>query len=371
MLESRWERRAATGVAAIGAMLAIASATAGAPVAAGRPPPVCDPPTAVSGPTAAGSPAWHRLDPEIADGTLVGQRLEVGRGDGAAWSISLDAESFATGPTLGRVVVGSDDGRRSTVSVVDTSRGCIAPIATMSDAVIRRALLEPDGRGIVEHRIRRSDRADLGIWRRPFGPETPTRLLGPMGADAVFGRTWSTDLAWSDDGRSLAVSTCGEVACRTRVLTLATAEIRSIRDPGHGTLVGLADDQLVVRAACRGLPCPVLAVDLRDGTERVLADAAGLAVVVDTLDGSATVVHDAGADPTLQVVPLDDGAERSSLPLDDGRGLLSPHGGSGVELPPGWFGLGHDGRLPDRPAIDARVERLADGSIRRLDEVSP
>src|SRR5262245_29098943 len=201
MLESRWGRRAGPGIAALGALLAIATTTLGAPTVEGRPPPPCDATTPAAADTLS-SPAWYRLDPVLADGALVGQRLEIGRTDGPTWAMALDPESFATAPAGGRVVVGTDDGRRSTVSLVDTARGCLQSVVTTPDAVIRRAILEPDGRAIVEHRIRRTDRTDLGIWRRPLSGDAPTRILAPIEPDPAFGRTWSTDLVWSDDGRS-------------------------------------------------------------------------------------------------------------------------------------------------------------------------
>ncbi|MEO5885478.1 MAG: hypothetical protein ABIQ58_08195 [Candidatus Limnocylindrales bacterium] len=368
MLESRWGRRLGPGIAAMGAILAIASTTLGAPAVEGRPPPACSGGTSLD--ASPGAVAWYRLDPVLAAGSRVGQRLDLGRVGGRTWTMRLAPESFATTPTDGRIVVGTDDGIRSTVSVVDVERGCATIVATSTD-VIRRAVIAPDGATVYEFRVRRTDRADLGLWRRTPGHDA-VRVVDPISADATFGITWTTDLAWSTDGRSLAMTSCGEVACRTRVVDVASGDVRAVTDPQFGRVVGLADDHLVVRGACRGLPCPLIAVDLRDASARTLAQAAGLAALVVGDDRRPLVVHE--LDPgggLLRTVALDGVELEAFPPVPDGLRLLSPSDGSEADLPIGWLALARDGRLPARPEIDARARRLADGITRRLDEVLP
>ena len=88
------------------------------------------------------------------------------------------------------------------------------------------------------------------------------------------------------------VSSCAEVACRFRVLDPTTGAVETVADPQLGSLVGMVDDALVVRGACRGLPCPVMRIDLgRDGVT-VLDDAAGGATIVRDPVGSPVVVLD-------------------------------------------------------------------------------
>ena len=368
MLESRWRRRLGIGIAATTAILAIASTTLGAPAAELVAPPACgsDGPPSAS-PRAA---AWYRLDPVIDDGVRTGQRLEVGRIGGAAWSVALDPESFATGPFHGLVVMGTDDGRRSTVSVADLDRGCTTVVATSRD-VIRRAVLAPDGATIYEFRVGRRDRADLGVWRRSPGSDDAQQVLEPIAADPAFGITWTTDLAWSADGQALAVTSCGEAACRIRVLDTTTGRVQTVADPALGGFVGLADERVVVRGACPGLPCPIAAVDLREGTTRVLVDAAGLATLVVGEDGQTVVVHESDASGgALRTVSLD-GRTTQGFTAPDGLRPISGLGGSGADLPAGWLVLGPDGRLPAMPGKDARAHHLADGQTLRLDEVLP
>lgn len=368
MLESRWGRRLGPGIAATAAILAIASTTLGAPATEERTPPNCPGGSAIAEPP--GAAAWYRLDPVIEAGTRTGQRLDVGRIGGTAWSLMLEPESFATGPTDGQVVVGSDDGRHSTVSVVDVGRGCATPVATTRD-VIRRAVLAPDGASIYEFRVRRGDRADLGVWRRTLGEAASQRVLSPIPADPAFGITWTTDLAWSTDGTALAVTSCGQVACRIRVLDTTTARVRTVADPQFGGFVGLADDRVVVRGACHGLPCSLVAVDLRDGATRILNEAAGLATLVVGEDGQAVVVHelDAGGG-ALQAITLN-GIAGQAFTAADGLRPVSRLDGSGADVPPGWLVLAPDGQLPSTPGMDARSHRLADGRTHRLDEVLP
>jgi hypothetical protein len=90
-------------------------------------------------------------------------------------------------------------------------------VASSTD-VIRNGIVAADGVSIVESRVDRRTRADLGVWRRPLDAGAPVRVLPPIGPDARFGPTWLTDLAWSDDDTTLVVGSCGETACRYRLV---------------------------------------------------------------------------------------------------------------------------------------------------------
>ncbi len=164
MVESRWPRRLGPVLAAVGAVV-VAAATAGDP-GAWLPPPCAGPP----GPGPGGIGAWYRLDPIITDGIRTGQRLSVGRGDGDAGThVDLDPESFASGPSGGAVLAGTDDGRTSRLSLLDLGAGCAWDVGRSGD-VVRHATLAPDGRSIVEFRVR------------------PTDALGPRGVVETAGR---------------------------------------------------------------------------------------------------------------------------------------------------------------------------------------
>jgi len=368
MVESRWFRRAGPGIAAIGALAVFASTTTGAPPPLWDPPPCAGPPGI--GPEPVG--AWYRIDPVLTDGTWAGQRLMMGRaGLEQPFRVDLDAESFASGPAGGTVLVGTDDGRASTLSLVDLAGACRWALA-VSDDVIRDATLSPDGRSIVEFRVDRRSRADLGVWRRPLDGRSPARILRPIDPDDRFGRTWRTELTWADDGRTLIVESCGEVACRYRLLDEATGEPRTVAEPSLGDLVGVVDGRLVVHGACRGLPCPLLSIDSDGGASVILHHDSGRAVIARDSRGQPVVVHEIGADGhVLRAIGADGRDPRLVDGGHDGRRLVAGPAWSGgaAEHAPDWVLFGPDGRLPIDASDRAVLRHVTDGRTVPLDEV--
>lgn len=371
MVESRWFRRAGPGIAAIGAVVVIASTTSGALPASWAPPGCAGLPRI----GAARIGAWYRIDPTIVDGTRKGQRLTLGGPSPiAVRGLDLDPESFASGPFAGTVLAGTDDGTRSVVSLIDIAAGC-AWIVDRSEAVVRRATMTPDGSSLIEFRVDRATRADLGVWRRPLdGHGAAQRMLPPIGPDDWFGPTWLTELSWSDDGSLLAVESCGEVACRVRWLEIASGVVGSVSDPSLGTVVGLTRDRLVVRGACRGLPCPVRSVALDDGAVSTIVGSAGQAVPAREAGGRHVLVFERDPDGrALASIGVDGSAERD-IPVDRaGRRLVgSPAwAGGAAEVPAGWIAFGPDGRLPLAGPVGAVLRRVPDGLTVPLGEVQP
>jgi hypothetical protein len=302
-----------------------------------------------------------------------GQRLSIGMAGAASMrGLDLDPESFAAGPFSGTVLLGTDDGTSSRLSLIDVSAGCAWPI-DRSDDVVRRATITPDGGTLVEFRVDRRSRADLGVWRRPLarpGPEI--RLLPPIDPDIRFGATWLTELSWSDDGSLLAVQSCGEVACRVRWVDLATGATGIVADPSFGDMVGLTRRLLVAHGACRGLPCPIRSVDLRSGSTMTIVPAAGQATVV-RIGDTARVVYELDADGGTVGSIGADGRGARRLPLDRApRRLIagSAWAGGSAELPQGWVAFGPDGRLPLSGPLGVVLRRVADGRSAAFDEVS-
>jgi hypothetical protein len=295
--------------------------------------------------------SWWRLDPVIdPSGTLVGQSLAAGGRDGREFRLALPPESFAAGPTSGSVVIGADDGSRSRLSILEPGTGCIRPVAT-ERAVVRRAVIDPAGTAIVEFRVDRTTRADLGVWRRPVdGSGAVERILGAIAPDPRFGETWVTDLAWTDDGR-LAVTSCGAAACRTRLLS-DEGRVTLIDDPDLGEPLGFAGHELLSYLACRGLPCPIEAVDLDDGSRRRIVAAAGVgALMAAGGDTGAAIVHEpldrpAEAGRVVELVPLDGSAARRVTLDDDSTPVGTPgRSRSAIELEPGTLALDAGGRV--------------------------
>jgi hypothetical protein len=373
MVETRWIRRVGPGIVTLGALAVVAATTLGASGRSWSPPPCAGPPSVPPLADRTGATAWYREDAVLVDGTLHGMRVTFGLADLAQpRSMDVDREAFAAGPFGDTVLVGSDDGRVSRLSLIDVRAGCAWPIASSRD-VIRRATIGPDGRTVYEVRVDRTTRADLGVWRRSIsGRGEPSRLLDPLPADARFGRTFTTAFTWSTDGSLLAVRSCGEVACRVRVLDTATRGLRLFADPDLGDIIGLTRTRLVVHGACRGLPCPVVSVPLRGGARIVLAHAAGLATMTTLVGGDVRVVMEAG--PTgrdLRSVSPDGRADDDAGVVPDGRRLVPSGGraGDGVAMPPGWIAFGVDGRLPLDGARHTRVRDLGTGRTAALDEV--
>lgn len=384
-MESRWLRWIGPGVIALGAVGSIASTASGAgqrpwtPRACGDEPGDRAAAARWTEPIGLGDlrlQPWFRLDPQLdRGGALQGQRLALGtNGDRASQVMDLPPESFAAGP-FGRVVlVGSDDGTRSRLDVLDVAGTCSSAVADES-AVIRRGTIDPAGETIYEMRVDRVTRADLGIWARPLDASLPAvRVLEPIGADERFGRTYTTEFAWDLSGRRLAVQSCAETACRTRIIDPAGSSPRIVAQPDLGTLVGLEGEVLVSYAACPGLPCPIIAVDLETGARDVLADAGGVAVVLATADGPR-LVHEVVGESGIELRSVSiDGSSATDLgQLTDGLRL---HASASVaeaatRVPDGWVLLGPDGRLPDSgPNAQTQLRHVPDGTTVQLEEVA-
>lgn len=383
MVESRWLRWIGPGLIALGALGFIASTTLGAGVRPWAPSACAGPPTdrvaaardrdATTLADLRGTP-WFRLDPVLnGDGALKGQRLVLGLdGQRTTRTLDLAPEAFAAGPFGGVVLVGSDDGTASHAQAIDVASGCAWPVAEERD-VVRRATIDPAGTFIYEMRVDRASRADLGIWRRPIdGTEAARKVLGPPPPDDRFGRTFSTEFSWDVAGERLAVQSCGDVACRIRVIAPRGGPAVTLDNPELGLMVGLDGDLAVTYEACRGLPCPIVSTDLRTGDRRVLAPAAGLAVVIPTADGSR-LIHEAGAgaERTLRSV-APDGEEALDLGLIPGDLRLHPsavRADAATSLPAGWVLLAPEGRLPADATTDrSQLRHVPDGSTVPLDE---
>ena len=380
---SRWLRRLGPGVIALGTLGSVASTAVGA---GQRPwtPRACSDESGDRIMTASSAApvtlgdlrrqAWFRMDPRLdRAGALEGQRLLLGtNADRTSRVMDLPPESFAAGP-FGRIVlVGSDDGTASRLEAVNVADECSWAVAGES-AVIRRATIDPVGATVYEMRVDRATRADLGIWARPLDGSMPSvRVLEPIGVDERFGRTYATEFAWDLGGRALAVQSCGEDACRTRVIDPAGGEPRLVAEPDLGALVGLESDVLVTYAACPGLPCPIFATDIATGARSMLADAGAGAVVVSVPDGPR-LVHEAFGESglTLRTVNLDGSSSNDLGDLPDGVRLLSSQNvhEAATRVPSGWIVLSPEGRLPGTPDAQTKLRHVPDGTTVQLDEV--
>jgi hypothetical protein len=385
MVRSVWLRRAGPGVVAVAAVGMLTSTALGA---RDRPwaPPDCGPgvrheaagrvgqSSTLGG---SGDAPWFRLDPILdGAGALAGQRLDLGRADGTGGrTLVLAAESFASGPFGPVVLVGTDDGFGSQLLAIDVLAGCATVIDASAD-VIRRATIDPDGQTVVEFRLDRRSRSDLGVWRKPLDGDGPAqRFVPPIDPDTRFGRTWSTEFLWSMGEPVLAIRSCGEAACRTLVVDPDTGVWSLVDEPDLGTALGLADGRLVSFLACRGLPCPVVSIDILTGSRQTLAPAAGPAVVIEADDGPRLVYErDAAHGADLRSVRLDGTGSLDLGAVPPGLSLqMDPsRSAAGLDTPAGWVLLAPQGRLdlanPDPGTATTILRHGSDGRSAAIDE---
>ena len=168
-------------------------------------------------------------------------------------------------------------------------------------------------------------------------------------------------------------SPVANVACRIRVIAPGGGPTVTLDSPELGQIVGLDGDLAVTYEACRGLPCPIVSTDLRTGDRRVLAPAAGLAVVIPTADGTR-LVHEVGAGTDATIAcPSRPMARARSIsgrsPTTFGSIPSAVRAGAATNLPAGWVLLAPDGRLPADASTDRpQLRHVPDGSTVQLDE---
>ncbi len=318
--------------------------------------------TDASPPGLAAAAAWYRLDPVLdTAGSLAGQLLVVGVGH-AGWAVSLPPESFASGPVGGRVLVGDDDGQRSRLRMLDAARGCWTAVGTSSD-VVRSAASAIDGTRVYEHRVERATRRDLGVWSRDLstGGADAVPVLDGLEADPAHGPTFTTSILAAADGR-IVVSSCGELACRTRVVDPRTGG--AVMATGTGPAIGVAGQRLVVLGVCHGVPCGVDAVDLESGVITALGETDGTAVV--TPEGAGSVVF--AAPDGIGILRLGGHGQGDGVPESIGLAPLvsTSTAESGAEAPEGLVAVAPGGRVSDPRAIrflDPAAAGLAAGEV--------
>ncbi len=160
------------------------------------------------------------------------------------------------------------------------------------------------------------------------------------------------------------VTSCGEAACLVRILDRASGRVATVDDQRIGEVIGLVGDDLVAYGGCPGLPCDIVAMDLRTGRVRGIATLAGLAVTSFVERAGVVAFEDYTARGHLRVVRLDGTALRT-MPLEKGLRLVpgADRALAAIELPAGVIALSRGSR-PSRALLPATFIKLADG--RRL-----
>ena len=310
--------------------------------ASAEPNPVCTSKPAVD-PRAGAAHAWWRItDRTDASGSLVGRLLEVGTASEPNVSLQLDRESMASGPVGGIVVATSDDRASSTVLLVDAVAGCWWRAHSSVD-VVRSAHIDVAANATLEHVIQRSDRADAGIWRITSGEASNgVLILKPLVARPAFGPIASTEVRLDPSGGMIAVQSCSDAACLTRIKPLddPLAEPFVIDDPDQGQVIAYIGTQLITWQWCLGFPCPIVAWSTETGAMTTLVENVVAAAV--TGDGR-TLVAVTDTDPG-QAVRVDlatglaqdvGGIHPNELPISE-----RVSGYAGLEVEPDEIALG-------------------------------
>jgi hypothetical protein len=307
--------------------------------------------------------AWWKTSERLdSGGRLLGRRLFVGVDRAVKGNLDLPVESAVSGPVGGIVVVTADDGVRSSIRLVAAATGCGVDIYS-TNSVVRNGILNTRDGSVLAHLVDRDTRADLGTWRiaPTTGAATEARIvappLGPLAAEV--GTVWGTDLRLDATGTTLAVQSCTDLGCLTRLFDLGqpNAPPLVVRGLDQGPLLGFAGKELVTWAACPGFPCSVHAWNPSIGKSRLLVDGARAAGL--TRDGRRLVafVQDAQGGHGVEVDPV---SGRSSLlrglaagqrPLGSG-----PNASIGLEVAADEIVLGSGDTDPQAFRPDAAAE---------------
>jgi hypothetical protein len=257
---------------------------------------------------------WKSVERLDSAGTFLGRRVSIGAGAITAGGLDLPAESSVSGPAGGLIVVTADDGSRSTVRVLSAAAGC-GIVIHETGAVVRIAILDHRDHSVLAHLVDRATRADLGTWRLAIAPAgaTEARLVAPPLGDLAptVGTVWGTGLLLDAQGSHLAVQSCTDLGCLSRIFDLrhpAGAPL-VIKSAAEGPMLGFAGGSLVTWAACPGYPCAILAWDPATSHSRTLLSAASAAAM--TADGRRLVAIQA------------DAAGSRAIELDPSSGRLS------------------------------------------------
>jgi len=306
----RWARWVGPPIALVAVALLLSRLQPGAEAGGRvtpRPAGVCaDSTPAIRGGQPARGAWWRIVDRLDANGSLVGRTLFAGRDGATNVTLELAAESSASGPVDGLVTVTSDDGRFSDVRLVSAVEGCSWLLHRTLD-VVRSAILDRSDGSVIAHLVTRETREDKGTWRvTGMDPDASLALvLAPLAPQPSLGPIWATELRLDKTGKHLAVQSCAEAGCLTRIVSLTgpAAEVAKVGGLEQGSLVGFTGDRVITWAHCQGLPCslqswrvgvakPETLMDLAAGATITGDDRYLLAILDDT--GRATRLDLAG-----------------------------------------------------------------------------
>jgi hypothetical protein len=203
-------------------------------------------------------------------GELTGQQVEAPMASETAISVALPAESSVS-PPRGDLIVYTQHTPESgsEVRALNVRTGCNVLLARPGE-IVRSAILDSAATGVYIHSVTRADRADFGVQRHDLSTGAVTQIAPAFVPSEEFGPIFGTELRQAVGNDALAVQSCGFAECVTRVRNHATGIVTTFDFPDQGQLIGLTRTHLVTYAACHGLPCSVLSIDVTGGTAGTL-----------------------------------------------------------------------------------------------------
>lgn len=303
--------------------------------------------------------SWWALSGRLdANGGLTGRRLALGQDGTAKLVLDLGADAMASGPNGGIAVVTADDGQHSQVRLVSVDGACSFVVAQTSE-LARGAIVDPSDGSVIAHLVDRETRADLGTWRYAADGAGDPMLVAPaLEPDATSGPIWVTDLRLSADGARLAVQSCTDKGCLTRVFDRARPLVPVARLEGEqGSIIGFTKDGIATWAQCFGFPCAIQSWSLTTGKASTIVARAESAAV--TRNGRFIVaVTNAGRNGYVRI-DLKRGDVKSIRGVNANERFVA--GGvtslQGLEVRDDEVGLAADGAIP-HPFSPAGAEVL-------------
>ena len=302
---------------------------------------------------------WWALSGKLdANGALAGRHLALGHGGSANLALELGPDTLASGPIGGIVALTTDDGRLSEIRLVAEGQGCSFSVAA-TPKLARGALVNPNDGTVIVHLIDRVSRADLGTWRYAAdGDPDPALIAPPLQPDPKRGPIWTTDLRLDGAGSLLAVQSCTDSACLTRVFDLRKGLLPVATLQGdQGSLIALTSASAITWEQCDGFPCGIRQWSLLTGDSVTLVQRAESAAV--TANGRFLVaVTDSASGADIRV-DLQHGDVKGVRGMNRNERLVvgGVLGLAGIEVPPDEVGLAADGTIP-RPFSPAGAEVL-------------
>lgn len=217
---SGWRRFGWATVLTAAALAVGASATV---ATGGGPDAVSHPSTTVDGiarcstasrPAPTGVPRMHFLLDER--GWLSGHRLSA---PGLRPVVTLGRHATLHGPFGHRWVYSDASAGRTSLRVLDSTRGCIEAVLR-SRGLVFAVTVDVTGAALYHDLVDPRTRRDLGIWKRTLGAPRAPELVTPGVAPDTFELVWGHRLSWSSDG-ALRSEACGPAVCSMRVVDFA------------------------------------------------------------------------------------------------------------------------------------------------------